>query len=365
LTDNDTIDLAVGTLASDSVRVVLEGQAASGAYVASPTFSQYGFSWLRDGSFIALAMDAVGERGSAARFHRWVCEAVWGVRDRVDEIVARIATGRGVEPDRMLPTRYALDGTVEAAGDEAWPNFQLDGYGTWLFALEKHTAGRLDNHEAEVADLAARYLEATWSLPCFDYWEEFGDRRHTSTLAAVAAGLGAAGRMLRSDRYTAAAARVLREIESTCVADGAFVKGPADRRVDASLLSLATPFDLVPVDDARMVATVDRVRAELVTPTGGVRRYVGDSYYGGSPWLLLTAWFGWHARRCGRPDEALAARRWVEARAGELGRLAEQDVSEPQDPATVAEWERRWGPVADPLLWSHAMYLLLVAEDRA
>lgn len=365
MTDHDTIDTAAGTLAADSVRVVLEGQAPSGAYVASPTFSQYGFSWLRDGSFIALAMDGAGERESAARFHHWVCEAVWGVRDRVDVIVARRAAGQGVDPDRMLPTRYALDGTVEAAGDEAWPNFQLDGYGTWLFALERHTGGRPDRRQAEVADLAARYLDAAWALPCFDYWEEFGDRRHTSTLAAVAAGLGAAGRMLGDQRYTAAAARVLAEIEASCVAGGAFVKGPQDDRVDASLLSLATPFDLVPVTDRRMVATVDRIRRELVTPSGGVRRYVGDTYYGGSPWLLLTAWFGWHAARSGRPDEALAARRWVEARAGERGRLAEQDVSEPQDPTTVAEWERRWGPVADPLLWSHAMYLLLVGQDLA
>jgi hypothetical protein len=26
----------------------------------------------------------------------------------------------------------------------------------------------------------------------------------------------------------------------------------------------------------------------------------------------------------------------------------------------VEPWQRKWGPVATPLLWSHAMYLVLV-----
>jgi hypothetical protein len=25
-----------------------------------------------------------------------------------------------------------------------------------------------------------------------------------------------------------------------------------------------------------------------------VRRYLGDSYYGGGNWILLTAWLGWY-----------------------------------------------------------------------
>jgi hypothetical protein len=28
----------------------------------------------------------------------------------------------------------------------------------------------------------------------------------------------------------------------------------------------------------------------------------------------------------------------------------------------VTEWEERWGPSADPLLWSYAMYLRLAVE---
>ena len=36
------------------------------------------------------------------------------------------------------------------------------------------------------------YLAALWQLPCYDCWEEFPDRVHPHTLAAIYAGLGGA-----------------------------------------------------------------------------------------------------------------------------------------------------------------------------
>ena len=49
------------------------------------------------------------------------------------------------------------------------------------------------------------------------------------------------------------------------------------------------------------------------------------------------------------------------------GNLPEQVPTRAYAPAMLPVWERRWGPVATPLLWSHAMYLILANElgDRA
>ena len=47
-----------------SLTIIRAGQAPSGAYVASPTFSQYGYCWLRDGTWIAYAMDIAGDHAS-------------------------------------------------------------------------------------------------------------------------------------------------------------------------------------------------------------------------------------------------------------------------------------------------------------
>lgn len=369
-----TTTLTVTDLVASSVRVIAEGQAPSGAYIASPAFSQYGFGWLRDGAYVALAMDAAGRPDSARAFHEWAARTIAGQRDRALDVIARLERGERVPGGEMLPTRYTLDGAVEP-GEEDWPNFQLDGYGTWLFALHAHLDGAAIDGAAldgagpgalrEGVELAARYLRAAWRLPCYDYWEESGDRRHTSTLAAIAAGLRAASRMLGDASLDVLADEVLADIRATCVRDGAFVKGPEDDRVDGSLVSLATPFGLVAADDPVMVATIARIRSELASPSGGIRRYLGDTYFGGNPWHLLTAWLGWHDRVAGDEEGRARARDWILSHVSPGAQLAEQLTEEPQAPDFVQPWIDRWGPVADPLLWSHAKFVLLESDAGA
>jgi len=33
-------------------------------------------------------------------------------------------------------------------------------------------------------------------------------------------------------------------------------------------------------------------------------------------------------------------------------------------PKNYEPWLRKWGPVASPLLWSHAMYIILINEIK-
>ena len=58
---------------------------------------------------------------------------------------------------------------------------------------------------------------------------------------------------------------------------------------------------------------------------------------------------------------AASAQEWVRARALPNGDLPEQVTDASQDPAMVSPWVQRWGAVATPLLWSHAMYLIAEA----
>lgn len=351
-------------IVAESLRVITAGQAASGAYVASPNFPEYSFGWLRDGSYCALAMDAAGRRESAASFHDWAARVIVGQGDRIGEIIDRLTRGDVPAGREMLPTRYTLDGEPERVDEDAWPNFQLDGYGTWLFALHSHLGCDLPEEFRPAVELTADYLAAAWQMPCFDYWEESGDLQHTSTLGAIAAGLVAASRMLRRPDLDELAQTVLAYIFASCTSAGSFGKGPSDARVDASLISLATPFGLVDPGHPVMLATIERIRAELSSPSGGIRRYLGDTYYGGNPWLLLTAWLGWHDRLTGRETDHSAARNWIQGNMSVGGGLAEQVLDEPQDLASVQPWIDRWGPVADPLLWSHAKFILMESGAR-
>jgi len=349
-----------------SIQVITDGQSSSGGYIASPNFHVYHFAWLRDGSYCALAMDAVGDSASAGAFHNWVASVVESQSARIRALTDALNAGTPASDLEMLPTRYTLDGRVEddAVFDEPWPNFQLDGYGTWLFALGQHFGRTVPDRLRVAGALVADYLVAAWEQPCYDYWEEFGDRHHTSTFASLAAGLSAAGALLDRDDLERASLAIRDHMLRRCVADGRFAKGPEDSRVDASLLSLATPFELFDSHDPVMLRTVEAIRATLLSPSGGVRRYLGDNYYGGNPWLMLTAWLGWHDRRSGNRTGFLAAREWVEQRASPRGLLAEQSLDEPQAPETVDFWTAKWGPVADPLLWSHAKYILMTTETE-
>ncbi len=59
-----------------SIDIIGQYQAQSGAFVACPNFDAYKYCWLRDGTFIAYAMDRVGRHDSARRFYRWVNTAI-------------------------------------------------------------------------------------------------------------------------------------------------------------------------------------------------------------------------------------------------------------------------------------------------
>jgi GH15 family glucan-1,4-alpha-glucosidase len=107
------------------------------------------------------------------------------------------------------------------------------------------------------------------------------------------------------------------------------------------------------------------VERELVSPGGGVYRYLGDTYYGGGEWLLLTATLGRAYLRRGAPgdrERAQAALAWIEAQAASDGTLPEQVATRALHPERIDEWVRAWGPSARPLLWSHATYLSLLTE---
>jgi hypothetical protein len=118
-----------------SVASILRNQEENGAFVASPDFAEYRYCWLRDGSFIAYALDQVGEHGASARYHEWANRAVGGISALIDRAIDWHREGKALHPDHMPPARFALDGSNVV---DDWPNFQIDGYGTWLWALGQH-----------------------------------------------------------------------------------------------------------------------------------------------------------------------------------------------------------------------------------
>lgn len=345
-------------LVQRSIEVILDGQASSGAYVACPNFPTYHYSWFRDGAFIAYAMDCVGEGRSAARFHDWAAACILNRRDVVHRAIAHGRLGRSLSGEDILHTRYTLDG--QDGVKEEWPNFQLDGFGSWLWALRKHkelSKVPLPASWVEASGLVADYLAALWRLPCYDCWEEFSGLVHPHTLAAIYGGVQAQAEISGRDQ-----GGVLDEIKSYvlghAVLDGRFVKSVGRTDVDASLLGLSTPYRLVSPDDPLMQNTVAAIEEKLRCG-GGVHRYAEDTYYGGGEWVQLAAWLGWYYAETGHLEKAGDLLSWVESQQDPSGFLPEQVPENLNDPSYYAPWRQRWGDIATPLLWSHANYLIL------
>lgn len=342
------------TIQADVARL-LAGQAQSGAFPAGAGFSQYAQSWLRDGAFIAHALDLAGQNAAAARFHGWVAKCLLPLEAHVDGLIAAREAGRPLSEFDFLPARFDVAGEWVRDG---WPNFQLDGYGQWLWSLASHLRAGGPAPEPAVLDaagLVVRYLAAFWNEPCYDSWEEYRSQLHTSTLASVSAGMRDVARavpaLAASAEPVAKAARQF--LLTECVQDGAFVKHVRNPAVDASLLWVATPFELVDVDDPRMRHTAARIEAELLG--GGLRRYAADTYYGGGEWVLLTAWLAWHWYRVGRGADAERLLCWIEKQRSDDGGLPEQVPGKGAHEYLLTHWTKTWGSSARPLLWSHAM----------
>ena len=350
-------------LLARSVEVIERHQARTGAYIASPSLPPYRFSWFRDGAFIADAMSRAGRLDSAGGFFRWCADVVSARAEKVEGLVRRHRARETIGPDEHLHCRYTVDGRE---GRTRWPTFQLDGYGTWLWALDAHTRrhGARAEPFQEAATVVVRYLAEFWREPCFDWWEE-RFARHTATLASLAAGLDAASgwEALADDvraEAAAAAAAIHGKVHAEALVDGRLGSRLGEGGLDASLIVCATPFRLYPPDGAIMAETMRELEAQVAH--GGVHRYPEDTYYGGGEWLLLAAFLGWYYAEAGREEEARAQLEWVAAQATADGELPEQVGDHVLDPGGLERWRRRWGPSALPLLWSHAMFMILAFE---
>jgi isomaltose glucohydrolase len=284
-----------------SLEIIGAGQSPSGAYAASPTFSQYrDYCWFRDGSFIAEAMSRAGKTASAEQFFDWCARII-----RAD-------------PAGPWDSRYRLDGSRDRV--PWWPHRQFDGLGLWVWAMRNH----VERHDVEVrwADAAAAttaFLAAHWREPCHDWWEE-RDGVHAVTLGCIWAAT-------RDDEVAAAA-------HAAC----------SRERADGSHAFLV------------VLGIAPEPVLERVALTVGYHRHADDEYYGGGEWPVVAGLVGW--ARCVLGLDAGAQLAWIEGQADSDRALPEQ-AGDRLRPERYTPWVERWGPPASPLLWSHAVYLIL------
>lgn len=212
------------------------------------------------------------------------------------------------------------------------------------------------------------FVDDATGLPhaSYDLWEQ-KFQTSTYTVAAVIAGLEAAAEMAEAMErpedavsWNRVAARMRERLDVLYHPDGYFRKGlllqedgkvAYDDTVDVSNFYGVYMFASLPLDDARLKSTIQRVVSALqdTSPIGGVLRYEHDGYflakpqYKGNPWVVCTMWLAQYYQEAGDSGKAESLLDWALARSQTSGALSEQF-----DPETG------FALGVTPLVWSHA-----------
>jgi glucoamylase len=318
----------------------------------------YGYSWPRDGGYLASALDAFG-------FH-----------DRVQHYFKFLADTQ--DPSGAWWQRYLATGHA----GPSWGRIQIDEPATVVAFAFQHYRRTRDLFWLEgywpVIRRGLDFLEAfhapehPMGMPSHDLWEERMGI-HAYSLAAVSAAFRAGAYLARElgERRTQAHyhlwSRSLNRIlhEKFLPRDGAanrsFVVhswdyqqggGHWDAAADVSMLGLMIPFHVLHLKSPQSQRIIQRIREQLwLRGMGGLLRYEQDTYRGGHPWILTTLWLGMAELGLGNRNEARECFQWAMAKATPLNLFAEQVHKETGKPFWVI-----------PLGWSHAMYLLFVKD---
>jgi GH15 family glucan-1,4-alpha-glucosidase len=342
-----------------SLEQIIKNQTPEGAIIAGPTFSQYNYSWFRDGAFIAYAMIRAGKMEEAEKFISWGNEIILNSSEKIIALQDKLESSSPLVVQDFLGARY----TAQGKDDESdWPNFQIDGYGTWLWCMSEYLSVSDSENISSLwrrgVELTVRYLKMVWQLPNSDCWEEFPDKTHPATLACVYGGLKAVSAWFDDPELPGLTEEIKVYVYANLHKDGYFPKFMGSDLVDASLLWVSLPFQMADVDDPVMKKTVEKIEEELLEE-GGVKRYSEDTYYGGGQWIIHSCWLAWYYYETGRYKEAEILIDWVVCRQKKDGSLPEQTTDITNEPSKIKEWEQRWGTVATPLTWSHAMFLIV------
>ena len=308
----------------------------------------YSYCWPRDAAWVCLALDR-------ARYHHLSTE--------IFEFFSKIITHRGNFLHKYTP-----------AGDfgSTWhpvPMIQIDETGLPLYALYNNweiaksvwTTGR---YYRGLVIPAANYLtkaidrETNLPISSFDLWEE-QKGVHTYSACTVYAGLKGAYELSRSlgdydnaKGWKDAADRIKESILEKLYDDKLkrFRRSLDDPTLDSSVFAVWY-FGILPPEDPKVVRTMEAIERDLKRPSGGIARYLHDSYYGYmNSWIICTLWLSqWHSA-VGNLKRALELLDWCAAHAHPSGLMSEQ-VDDKGKPLSVL-----------PLAWSHSAYVLAVLE---
>jgi GH15 family glucan-1,4-alpha-glucosidase len=323
--------------------------ARTGGIVAAPTTSlpefiggnrnwDYRYCWLRDATFTLYALMNTGYVEEAQAWREWLIRAAAGRADEL-QIMYSLAGDRRL-PEYELPWLEGFGRSHPVrVGNAAYTQSQLDVYGETidaLYAARLHGLNANDDAWRVQLELI-RHLEKHWRDPGAGLWEQrIEPRRYV--YSTVMAWVAVDRTIKHAERYKLDLPlepwKAWRQAihDEVCSAGystrrNAFVQSFGGEDLDASAL-LIPLVGFLPIDDPRVVATVETIKRELMAD-GFVLRYIAHSTADGLPpgegaFLACSLWLADNLALMQRPDEAKEIFERVLAVRNDVGLLAEE-----------------------------------------
>lgn len=262
----------INNLVKISRQVIKDCVLSNGAIVAANSKKKdypkdaknYRFVWPRDSAYTLLAANIL-DLNIHKNFFDWCLKA------------------EGFFESGVFYEKYYVNGKCAAF------HFQPDQTGMILFALHDYYKNKdIPKKYQRLIIKAANGLCNLWNKDHFkvvtqDLWEErldFPDLKEnfTYSLASCAKGLSLANELIANKRWK----KVSSEMKKTLLKNKFFFRSFGkinNKNIDASLLGLVWPFEIVKANDKRMKKTVQNIE-KLIVKNNGVYRYENDEYDG-------------------------------------------------------------------------------------
>ena len=298
----------------------------------------YRYCWLRDTSFTLLVLMRAGYTEEAIAWRLWLLRAIAGSPDQVQSLY-------GIKGERKLLEWNAdwLPGYEHSVpvriGNAATEQFQLDVFGEVAVALA-HTPAAKDDLRVPSTALEASLIDhlcKVWMKPDEGIWETRGGRQHF-THSKVMAWTALDRAVKQHERYDGKGDlkrwKKNRDLlHKEICAKGfskklkSFTQTFGSQTLDASCLRMAF-VGFLPLDDPRLVGTVDAIQKHLLRD-GLVQRYdplkspdglkgTEGTFLACSFWLVTCLWL------LGRKAEATEMFERLLALRNDVGLLSEE-----------------------------------------